>query len=129
MTSSKTGAKMADVDVSEELQEMRGQLRRHDRLHQDNSETLREVKNVLVGQAKLTERILHLDRRLETTEERHEKRIDVIEERQEIRNEKMDERIDVNQKVIWRWSGGMTALVAVVGIISALSKFIPPVTP
>jgi predicted RNase H-like nuclease (RuvC/YqgF family) len=124
MTSSETGEKMASVDVSEKLQEMEGQLRRHENLHQDNSETLREVKNVLVGQAKLTERILHLDRRLETTEERHEKTIDKVEQA----IDKMDERIDVNQKVIWRWSGGMTALLAFMGLLSAVSKFLPPVT-
>jgi len=118
MTSPEAGAKMADVDVSEDLDEMKEQLRRHEYLHENTSETLRQVKNVLVGQAQLTERILHLDRRLETTEERHEQRFN-----------KMDERIDVNQKVIWRWSGGMTALLGLVGLISALSKFIPPVIP
>ncbi len=125
MSPPRTGAKMADVDVSEELQEMKGQLRRHDRLHQDNSDTLREVKNVLVGQAKLTERILHLDRRLETTEERHEKTIDRVEQA----IDKMDGRIDINQKVIWRWSGGITMLLAVLGVISTVSKFVPPITP
>jgi len=96
---------------------MRGQLQRHEYLIQDTSETLREVKNVLVGQAKLTERILHLDKRLETSEIRNEKHMI-----------KLEERIDVNQKVILRWSGGITALLGVVGILSAVSKFMPTIT-
>lgn len=108
-----TGEMMADKNVAQELIEVRDQLRRHDQLHQENSETLREVKNVLVGQAKLSERFISLDRRFEKLETSFDKRF-----------EKLEIRSDKNQKTITYWSGGMAAIFCVCGIVAFMSKFI-----
>lgn len=106
------GEMMADKNVAQELSDIRGKLVLHDQLHQDNSQTLIEVKNVLVGQAKLSERFISLDRRFEKLEASHDKQF-----------EKIGIRLDKNQKTILQWSGGITAIFALLGALGVLSKF------
>lgn len=108
-----TGEMMADTNVAQELTDVREVLRRHDQLHQDNSQTLEEVKNVLVGQAKLSERFISLDKRFDKLEANNDKRFD-----------KLEARSDKNQKTITYWSGGMAAIFALIGIVSVVSRLI-----
>lgn len=117
------GNLMASTNVAERLEVMESQLRYHDQLHRDNSETLKEVKNVLVRQASISEKILNLDERLEKTEERFDKRFDKLEESIGARLGKMDDRVDNNQKSVYKWSGGLAALMGVVAVLGALAKF------
>lgn len=133
---------MAGVDVSKQLEAMESKLQIHDQMHRDNSETLTEVKNVLVGQAKLTEQFLHLDRRIESNEERAEKRNDkldgVIEklfdkiDAQHVLNaakfDKQDTKITGNHDKLMKWSGIAMGVAITVSAATTAIRFIPVLT-
>ena len=67
------GALMASQDVSNKLNHLEAQLSVHERLHVQSAETLREVKNVLVSNAKLSQQLVHVDKRLDHIDGRFDK--------------------------------------------------------
>jgi hypothetical protein len=105
---------MASHDVTEKLNRLESKLSLHSELHKQNAETLREVKNVLVSNAKISQQLVGIDRRLDKIDERFEK----VDER----FEKVETKTDKNREKIFYWSGGLAAVVLVFGMITTYVK-------
>lgn len=87
---------MATTDVSEKLHHLDTQLAVHERLHAQNTETLKEVKDVLISNAKISQQLTHVDKRLDSMDYRFDK---------------IDNRVETNHYKIVYWSGGIAVIV------------------
>lgn len=83
------------------------QFKAYEKLLAQNTETLKEVKNVLVDNARFSERLNNIDRRQDNDDVRHEK---------------LEQKVLSNHNTIIYWSGGITALVFIGGIAMSLIK-------
>ena len=101
------GALMASQDVSNKLNHLEAQLSVHERLHVQSAETLREVKNVLVSNAKLSQQLVHVDKRLDHIDGRFDK---------------VENRVETNHNKIVYWSGCIGAVFALVTLALAAVK-------
>lgn len=118
------GAKMADVDVSEELKEIRLQLKLHDQLHKDNTEAIKQVKDVLVKLATVSSDVTHVVSRLERIDEYYQKELDKLETETKLKFEKLEDKVADNRTTVVKWSGGLAVLVFVIGLLPVLLKLV-----
>ena len=98
---------MASQDVSLKLQHLENQMSVHSKLHEQNAETLTEVKNVLVSNAKISQQLVHIDKRLDS----HDARFD-----------KIDTRVQTNHNKIVYASGSIAAIILLSGMIFSAFK-------
>lgn len=125
------GAKMAAVDVSKELEEIKLQLKFHDQLHKDNTETLKQVKDVLVKMEGVSSNVANMVSRLNRLDEYYQKELDKLEAdtkerfgKLDDKHEKIDDAINENRTTIVRWSGGLAVVVSVIGLLPLLLKLV-----
>jgi hypothetical protein len=83
------------------------QFKAYEKLLAQNTETLKEVKDVLVNTAVTNERLNNVDRR---------------QDNDDIRHEKLETRVNGLQSKLMYYSGGLAVLVFVLGIAISLSK-------
>lgn len=93
---------MADQNVAEQLKQLhekqaetQAQLKFHERLHQQNADTLLEVKNVLIENARTTEQIQHMNRRFDAVDARLNSHSD---------------KIQANHQQLIKWGAVLSAL-------------------
>lgn len=83
------------------------QFKAYENLLAQNTETLKEVKNVLVDNARFSERLNNMDRRQDNDDYRHDK---------------LEQKVQSNHTTIIYWSGGISAIIFIIGIALALTK-------
>ena len=98
---------MASQDVSQKLQHLESQMSVHSKLHEQNAETLTEVKNVLVSNAKISQQLVHIDKRLDS---------------HDVRFDKIDTRVQTNHNKIVYASGSIAAIILLSGMIFSAFK-------
>ena len=101
------GPIMVSQDVAQKVQRIESQLSFHSKLHEQSAETLTEVKNVLVSNAKISQQLVHIENRIDS----HDSRFD-----------KIDDRVQTNHNKIVYWTGGLTSIVFIIGILSTVIK-------
>lgn len=101
------GALMASQDVANKLSHLEAQLSVHEQLHVQSAETLREVKNVLVSNAKISQQLVHVDKRLDNIDGRFDK---------------IETRVETNHNKIVYWSGCIGAVLALITLAGAVVK-------
>lgn len=91
------------------------QFKAYENLLAQNTETLKEVKNVLIDNARFSERLNNMDKR---------------QDHEELRYDKLEQKVQANQNKIVYWSGGLAAIALFSGIIfSAFKLQIAPEKP
>lgn len=98
---------MVSQDVAQKVQHIENQLSVHSKLHEQNAETLTEVKNVLVSNAKISQQLVHIENRLDG----HDSRFD-----------KIDDRVQTNHNKIVYWTGGLASIAFTVGVLLVMIK-------
>ena len=83
------------------------QFKAYENLLAQNTETLKEVKNVLIDNARFSERLNNMDKRQDHEESRYEK---------------LEQKVQKNQTQIVYWSGGLAAIALFSGIIFSAFK-------
>ena len=83
------------------------QFKAYETLLAQNTETLKEVKNVLIDNARFSERLNNMDKR---------------QDHEELRYDKLEQKVQDNQNKIVYWSGGLAAIVLFSGIIFSVIK-------
>lgn len=91
------------IELSEELNAIKQKQALHEQLLTQNSETLREVKEVLVKQAVMAHRMDSLDSKLV----------------------KIEEKVEANHTKIVYWSGGIAAIFSLITILAFVIKVLP----
>lgn len=107
------GGPIASVQVKEELKEVQVKLAEHEVLHQSNNRTLEKVSEAVINQVRISEQIVALDRRHETSAKVIHKRLDTL----ALNAKEMDAKVDNNHTQIVKWSGGLGSILAVVSIV------------
>ena len=83
------------------------QFKAYEALLVQNTETLKEVKNVLIDNARFSERLNNMDKRQDKDDDRHEK---------------LENKVQSLQGKFMTYSGGLAVLVFIVGITITLAK-------
>tara|TARA_R110000851_G_scaffold199396_2_gene350438 strand:+ start:714 stop:1124 length:411 start_codon:yes stop_codon:yes gene_type:complete len=86
------------------------QFKAYEHLLAQNTETLKEVKNVLIDNARFSERLNNMDKR---------------QDHDELKYEKLEQKVQINQNKIVYWSGGIAASLIFAGIIFSAFKLQP----
>lgn len=125
-------AMMAMEDVSEKLtaleehvSELHSQVSFHNKLHEQNSETLVQVKDILLEQVRAGEQIKHMNEKFQTVEKNSDELWTQMHEyvkSQTATNNRMIEKIDDNKAQINKWIGGLGALITAFGISVTVFK-------
>tara|TARA_R110000851_G_C12833110_1_gene540900 strand:+ start:264 stop:659 length:396 start_codon:yes stop_codon:yes gene_type:complete len=108
------GTLMASLDVSDKLHNLEvitarhgEQFKAYENLLAQNTETLKEVKNVLIDNARFSERLNNMDRR---------------QDNDELKFDKLDKKVQANHDKIIYWSGGIAAIVLLSSMIFSAFK-------
>ena len=86
------------------------QFKAYEHLLAQNTETLKEVKNVLIDNARFSERLNNMDKR---------------QDHDELRYDKLEQKVQVNQNKIVYASGSVAAIILLSGIIFSAFKLQP----
>lgn len=90
------------------------QFKAYEHLLAQNTETLKEVKNVLIDNARLSERLNNIDKR---------------QDHDELRYDKLEQKVQLNQNKIVYASGSVAAIILLSGIIFSAFKLSLAPTP
>lgn len=99
---------MASVDVAGKLEHIEKRLDIHDVLHQQNTQILSSINDVLVNQARYDERMNHMSSRQEGLN---------------AKVDKLKEKVETNTAQIMKWAGGIAAVITVFSIAVTIIKF------
>ncbi len=99
------GTAMADRNVENQLTGIAERLGHHDAV-------LDKLSDAALVNARTTEKVANTNEKLAEFQSRTESRF-----------EKIEHMVTQNQKAIWKWSGGIAAILATIGVIATISKF------
>ncbi len=100
------GMAMADRNVENQLVGISDRLGHHDKI-------LSTLSDAALVNARTTEKVANTNEKLAEFQTRTESRF-----------EKIEHMVTQNQKAIWKWSGGIAAILVTIGAIGTISKIV-----